>query len=724
MKQSISGLGRYGAAEWQRLIRTVTSEQVATPGGAGYEAASSMSRLPFQVVATASASQARAGSLRTLHGEVPTPVFMPVGTQATVKGLTVEHLEEAGAQILLANAYHLLLRPGTEVFTRVGGIHRFMNWQRSVLTDSGGYQVFSLSKERVITEEGAVFRSYVDGTPIVLSPERSIATQLAIGSDILMAMDECIPSTSDHATAAAAMQRTHRWAVRSLSARGDAPQALFGIVQGACFDGLRRESAAFLTQLAFDGFAIGGLAVGESKDERERCTALAAALLPADRPRYLMGVGTPLDLLEAVDRGVDMFDCTMPSVLAKQGVAFTSVGRLSLYRGVYKLADEALDPGCICPTCRSYSRAYLHHLAKTGETLGWQLLTRHNLRFYHDLMSRLRAHILDDTFAAFRDQQRECLGRGDDERPSVLPVKRRRRGGELELARFEIRQLPRGYACVVHRASGEAMHGGLDPSLEAEQLYVQQSQLLLRLRQGEPVPLVVWDVGLGAAHNAMAVIRACESAGEDLYRPLHLVSFEHDMASLRLALRNAVHFPHLHSPAPGRLLRFGEWRSEVALLTWTLLEGDFRDRVSTAPTPDLILYDPFSAKTDGGLWTLECFESVFGICAQHDTELLTYSSSTMVRAALLAAGFAVAHGAPTGPRNETTLAMTPAALPYAEERGRILLGRDWLARWQRSDARFPSDVAAEAYPSVAERIEGAIQFQLAPPSLAQPARSP
>src|SRR5689334_4664316 len=213
------------------------------------------SRLHFRVDATASDSHARACTFRTLHGDVQTPLFMPVGTQATVKGLTVEDLEAAGAHVLLANAYHLLLRPGPEVFTRFGGIHRFMGWRRSVLTDSGGYQVFSLPNDRVITEEGAVFRSYVNGARVVLSPERSIATQLAIGSDIMMAMDECVPSTSDHAVARAAMERTHRWAERSLATRGDAPQALFGIVQGACFEDLRQESADFLRRLPFDGFA-------------------------------------------------------------------------------------------------------------------------------------------------------------------------------------------------------------------------------------------------------------------------------------------------------------------------------------------------------------------------------------------------------------------------------------------------------------------------------------
>jgi len=329
-----------------------------------------MTRLAFQVIATASGSRARAARFSTLHGDVETPLFMPVGTHATVKGLSPEDLEAAGARILLANAYHLLLRPGVEVFARVGGIHRFMNWPGAVLTDSGGYQVFSLADDRVVTEDGAVFRSYVDGARIALSPERSIATQLAIGSDVLMAMDECIASTSDYATAAAAMHRTHRWAARSLAARGDAPQALFGIVQGACFDDLRRESAEHLVRLPFDGYAIGGLAVGESKAERERCTALVTALLPEHLPRYLMGVGTPLDLLEAVDRGVDMFDCTMPSILAKQGVAFTSGGRLNLYRGVYKLADAALDARCGCATCGQYSRAYLHHLTKTDEPWG------------------------------------------------------------------------------------------------------------------------------------------------------------------------------------------------------------------------------------------------------------------------------------------------------------------------------------------------------------------
>ncbi len=557
-----------------------------------------------------------------------------------------------------------------------------------------------------------MFRSYVDGARIVLSPERSIEAQLAIGSDVLMAMDECVASTSDHATAAAAMHRTHRWAARSLAARGDAPQALFGILQGACFDDLRRASADHLVGLPFDGYAIGGLAVGEGKAERERCTALAAALLPAHLPRYLMGVGTPLDLLEAVDRGVDMFDCTMPSILAKQGVAFTSAGRLNLYRGVYKLAEDAVDARCACATCAHYSRAYLHHLAKTGEPLGWQLLTKHNLRFYHDLMRTMRAHVVAGTFAAYRDAHRPLLGRGDDEHPAVVATRRRRsRREERALDRFAVRLSPQGHATVVHRASGEMMHGGLDPAVEANALYVQQSHLVARLRESTSAPLVVWDVGLGPAHNAMATVRACEDAATAVERPLHLISFEHDVASLRLALRHAPRFPHLHSPAPGHVLRFGQWRSDRAPLVWTLREGDFRAQMTTAPTPDFIFYDPFSAVTDVSMWTLDCFESLFAECRDHDTELFTYSASTMVRTALLAAGFVVARGAPTGRKPETTLAMTPAAALHAGPRGRVVLGLEWLDRWRRSHARFPSDVPAAGHAALGERIAGLAQFR-------------
>ncbi|HEX2747456.1 MAG TPA: tRNA guanosine(34) transglycosylase Tgt, partial [Verrucomicrobiales bacterium] len=284
------------------------------------------SRLDFRLDAQAPDSRARAATFRTLHNEVRTPLFMPVGTQATVKAQLPETLEAAGSQILLANTYHLLLRPGTEVFEKLGGIHGFMRWNKSVLTDSGGYQIFSLPHSRAMSEEGAVFQSYVDGKTILLSPELSIGAQRAIGSDIMMVLDQCIPSTADEAAARRAMEITHRWAGRSLAARGDSPQSLFAIVQGALYPALRKESAESLTRTPFDGFAIGGLAVGEEKAQREDICEFTAGLLPADRPRYLMGVGTPLDLLEAVHRGVDMFDCIIPTQLAKRGSVFTSRG--------------------------------------------------------------------------------------------------------------------------------------------------------------------------------------------------------------------------------------------------------------------------------------------------------------------------------------------------------------------------------------------------------------
>lgn len=380
-----------------------------------------MSRLNFELQAEAPGCAARATRFTTLHGEVETPIFMPVGTQATVKGLTPENLKSVGANVLLANTYHLMLRPGVEVFKKFGGIHKFMNWDRPVLTDSGGFQIFSLPSERKITEEGAKFKSYIDGTAHMLSPEASIGVQTAIGSDIMMVLDECVPSTSDHKTATRAMLLTHRWAKRSLDARTTA-QSMFGIVQGACFEDLRRASADALCSMPFDGFAIGGLAVGETKSQREDFCELTAGLLPKDKPRYLMGVGTPLDILEAVYRGVDMFDCIIPSNLAKRGTAFTSKGKVHLYRGVYKLADEPLDADCSCETCRVYSRAYLHHLTKADEYLGWKLISLHNFHFYYQITREMRAGILDGTFMDYYRSRREAWAAGDQENPMKNPM--------------------------------------------------------------------------------------------------------------------------------------------------------------------------------------------------------------------------------------------------------------------------------------------------------------
>jgi queuine tRNA-ribosyltransferase len=312
--------------------------------------------------------------LQTTRGVIETPAFMPVGTRATVTGLSPDELVAVGAPILLANTYHLMLRPGPELFRRVGGIHGLMKWAGPVLTDSGGYQIFSLPGDRTITEEGARFRSYIDARPHLLSPERSIEMQTAIGSDIMMVLDQCIPSTADEGATAAAMERTHRWALRSLAARST-PAALFAIVQGGLVPELRRQSAEFLCAHPFDGFAIGGLAVGDTRPQREEMTGYAADLLPVDRPRYLMGVGTPPDLLHAIGCGLDMFDCVLPTHLAWQGTA--------------------------CSTCTTFSRAYLHHLFKCSEPLGPRLLSIHNLHHYLQLMRDARAAIEAGEYAGF-----------------------------------------------------------------------------------------------------------------------------------------------------------------------------------------------------------------------------------------------------------------------------------------------------------------------------------
>ncbi len=367
--------------------------------------------MPFEVIATDPGSRARRGSMLTAHGRVETPVFMDVGTRATVTNCAPEDLAEVGTQVVLGNTYHLMLRPGPEAFRKLGGIHKFMGWSGPVLTDSGGYQIFSLPADRTITEQGARFKGYTDQQMHMLSPERSIEVQTAIGSDIMMVLDECIDSTSDEATTRAAMERTHRWAMRSLAARTNPDQALFAIVQGGVVPALRKESAAFLSEHPFDGFAIGGLAVGDTRAEREDVTLLSAELLPAHRPRYLMGVGTPPDLLQAMLAGVDMFDCIIPTQLAFQGTAFTSTGRVKLRRLTNALSEEPLDAACPCTTCKTFSRAYLHHLFKCREPLGPRLVSLHNLRYYHALMAESRAAIEAGTFAEFAKQTLYAIDR-------------------------------------------------------------------------------------------------------------------------------------------------------------------------------------------------------------------------------------------------------------------------------------------------------------------------
>lgn len=649
-------------------------------------------RLNFRVEARAEGSRARAARFRTLHNEVLTPLFMPVGTQATVKAQLPQTLEDSGSQILLANTYHLLLRPGPEVFQKIGGIHRFMSWPKSVLTDSGGFQIFSLPHSRSMTEEGAVFQSYLCGKSILLSPELSIGTQKAIGSDIMMALDQCVPSTSDEATARAALEITHRWAVRSLAARGDSPQAMFGIIQGALFPELRRRSAEGLLEMDFDGMAIGGLAVGETKNEREDLCEFSVSLIPEDRPRYLMGVGTPLDILEAVHRGVDMFDCIIPTQVAQRGGAFTSRGYLQLRRSVYKFSEDPLDVECDCPTCQRYSRAYLHHLTKTKETLGWQLLGQHNIHFYHRLMREIRGAILENHFLEYYHARRDILHADDlDNPPPVAKVKVARRP---RLGDYEIHTAREGFASILHVSSGEIMHSRTPPMEEARRLYIEQSQLAERLRSepGEN-PLIIWDVGLGAAANAMGAIQTYEEqSAHGPVRPMQIVSFENDLDSLRLAFKHNERFPYLRHGGPAGLLKDGGWHSKNHPgLSWVLIPGSFPESLPQTPTiPELIFYDMFSSKTHGEAWTLETFRQLFAGCAGASTELYTYTISTAARSAMLAAGFWVARGRSTGDKEQTTIALTPAAITGFFGKRHELLDGEWLKKWARSGAKIPN----------------------------------
>jgi queuine tRNA-ribosyltransferase len=344
---------------------------------------------------------ARAGVLHTAHGAVETPVFMPVGTAGTVKAMTADAVRATGARMVLGNTYHLMLRPGAERVARLGGLHRLMDWHGPVLTDSGGFQVMSLSRLRTLDAEGVTFQSHIDGSSHRLTPERSIEIQRLLGADIAMCLDECTPYPATEAQAAESMRLSMRWAARCRDAF--APRAghgLFGIVQGSVFDGLRAESAAVLTAIGFEGYAVGGLAVGEGQAEMFRVLEATVPHLPADAPRYLMGVGTPADLIGAVARGIDMFDCVMPTRSGRTGRAYTSIGVLNLRNARH--ADDAapLDPACDCPACTRHGRAYLHHLFKAEEMLGPMLLTWHNLRYYNRLMARLRAAILGGRLAA------------------------------------------------------------------------------------------------------------------------------------------------------------------------------------------------------------------------------------------------------------------------------------------------------------------------------------
>ena len=359
---------------------------------------------PFRLLCRSSECAARCGVLTTLHGIVDTPVFMPVGTQATVKAMTPENLVEVGAQIILGNTYHLFIRPGHELIRAFGGLHRFMHWDRPILTDSGGFQIFSLQELATITEEGAAFRSHLDGSRLFLSPEEAVRVQEALGADIMMALDTCIPYPAGRDEAMRATALTRRWAGRCRAAQGDTGQLLFGIVQGGMYPELRLEAIEQLVEIGFDGYALGGLSVGEPKEQMLAILATTADRLPSDHARYLMGVGTPEDLVEGVMHGLDMFDCVMPTRNARNGMLFTSQGRVVIKNACFQRDQRPLDESCGCYTCRHYSRAYLRHLFQCREILAYQLNSIHNLHYYCTLMAEMRKAIRADRFLAFRKQ--------------------------------------------------------------------------------------------------------------------------------------------------------------------------------------------------------------------------------------------------------------------------------------------------------------------------------
>jgi queuine tRNA-ribosyltransferase len=350
---------------------------------------------------------ARRGRLTLAHGVVNTPIFMPVGTVGTVKAMTPRDLKEMNAQIILGNTYHLLLRPGMEVIKHFGGLHQFMGWDRPILSDSGGFQIFSLGKLNKLTEEGAHFQSHLDGSRFILTPEIAVDIQETLGSDIHMVLDECTPYPVDRETARLSMERSVRWAQRCRQAKAREELCQFAIIQGSVYEDLRYQCIEQLCQIDFEGFAIGGLSVGEPKEDMRRITELSCERLPVNKPRYLMGVGTPLDLIESVALGVDMFDCVMPTRNGRNGSLFTSQGKINIRNQKYRLDDSPIDPECQCYTCKNFSRSYLRHLYVAGELTGLHLLSMHNLSYYLNLMEKIRFAIESGNFATLLQQQRD-----------------------------------------------------------------------------------------------------------------------------------------------------------------------------------------------------------------------------------------------------------------------------------------------------------------------------
>lgn len=365
----------------------------------------------FELLKESSECKARLGKIYTNHGEIETPIFMPVGTKATVKAMTPEELKGMEAQIILGNTYHLYLRPGHDLVEEAGGLHKFMNWDKPILTDSGGFQVFSLGDLRKITEEGVEFRSHIDGSKHFISPEKSMEIQNSLGSDIMMAFDECVPYPATHEYAKRSMERTTRWAKRCKEYHKNTDnQALFGIVQGGMYEDLRRESAKQITELDFPGYALGGLSVGEPRDIMCEVMDYTVDLLPKDKPRYLMGVGSPDYLFEAVERGIDMADCVLPTRMARHGAFITSKGQITIKNAKYKRDFTPIDPNCNCYACQNYSKAYLRHLFSENEILGARLASIHNLFFLINLMKSIRISIMENNFLNFKREFYENYG--------------------------------------------------------------------------------------------------------------------------------------------------------------------------------------------------------------------------------------------------------------------------------------------------------------------------
>ena len=361
--------------------------------------------ITYELLHVCKQTGARRGIVHTPHGDIQTPVFMPVGTQATVKSMTPEELKEVGAQIILANTYHLFLRPGHELVEEAGGLHKFMHWDGPILTDSGGFQVFSLGALRTISEEGVEFRSHLDGSKQFLSPEKAMEVENALGADIIMAFDECCPYPSTYEYTKKSMERTTRWAKRCKEAHSrKEDQGLFGIIQGGFYKDLRKQSAEDLIKLDFPGYAIGGISVGEPKEEFLDILNYTAPLMPENKPRYLMGVGTPDYLVEAAIAGIDMCDCVIPTRLARHGTAFTSKGKIVVRNAIYERDFNPLDDECDCYTCKNYTRAYIRHLVKTNEILGIRLLSIHNIKFLTNLMDKVRIEIERDNLGSFRKE--------------------------------------------------------------------------------------------------------------------------------------------------------------------------------------------------------------------------------------------------------------------------------------------------------------------------------